>query len=113
MAFDLVAVIDGEIDGFEAVIGQVEIVGRVVPPQRRQLLVVAAGPGRFGWDEARRALRSAARISVGRQVGRLAGHVLEMRLADHGRAIAGLAQPLDEGRRLQRQRNAVVPHAVQ
>ena len=102
VAFDLVAVLDGEIDRLEAVVGIVEVVPGIVPPLARDLLVVAAA-------------RAPAEGLAGRRPGerRAAGHVLQMQLADRGGAIAGGAQQIDEGHGVERQRNAVVAHAVE
>ena len=97
--------IDREIDRLIPIERQVEIVRRIGRPERPPFLVVvsairgaclAAGPiGRVGWPD-----------------GRIAAHVLQMRLAHERGAIAGETQPLDEGGRSERQRNAVMAHAV-
>ena len=103
VALDLVAVLDREIDGLEAVVGIVEVVVGVVAPFARR------SPGRSG----RRPAGAAPRRCRAADQRRAAGHVLQVRLADQRGAVAGLAQQVDEGHGFERQRNAVVAHAMQ
>ncbi len=101
----LVAVADGQAGPLEAVIGQLQLEGRVLAPAGPQLLAVGPGEG------PGRGLRLA--VFAGRRPGRgHGGDVLQVRLAGQGRAVALGAQHLDEGELAQGQVAPVHLHPV-
>ena len=114
VASHLIGVIIGNLHMVEAVKRRADLMRGIVPPARCGFLFVRL-PRTLAPDGLAQFLRGLLEPGLDLTFGGggQTGHALKMRFADQRGAVPLVAQEIDEGRRIERQRDAVVPPAVQ
>ena len=113
IAVHLIAVQGAQAHVLEVVIGQFDVMVGPVDPIGRPLVVVVGADAAIaiGVDEVVGWAGAGARI-LPHDLRRQALEILQVPLAKQGGAIAGIAQQADEGGGAERERDAVMAHAV-